>query len=264
MKTRSSRRSSTRALFLLAIGLLFLLQLGWSMAQTLTVFAASSLTESFQEIAQLFEEQNPGVDVALNFAGSSTLSLQIIEGAPADVFASADQVQMQRVADAELVTGDSALFATNRLVVIAPSGSTLSSFAELAGVGVALVMAGPEVPVGRYAREAIASYDAAEGGGFAAAVLANVVSEEQNVRLVATKVDLGEADAGIVYSTDAAAFPGLVVVDVPAPHSPLASYEVASLTDAPQPELAAAFVALVLSPDGKAILAARGFGPAER
>jgi molybdate transport system substrate-binding protein len=118
--------------------------------------------------------------------------------------------------------------------------------------------------VGRYSREAIASYDAAEGGGFAAAVFANVVSEEHNVRLVATKVDLGEADAGIVYSTDAAAFPALVVVEVPAEHSPRASYPIASVADAPQPALAAAFVELVLSPVGQAILAAHGFGPAER
>ena len=264
MDPRSAGRTSTHVRFLLIAGSLLLLQLGWSLAQTLTVFAASSLTESFQEIARLFEERNPGVDVALSFVGSSTLSLQIIEGAPADVFASADLVQMQRVADAELVAGDSVVFATNRLVVIAPRGSILSSFTDLAGDGLALVLAGPEVPVGRYSREAIASYGAAEGGGFAATVLANVVSEEQNVRLVATKVDLGEADAGIVYSTDAAAFPGLVVVDAPPEHSPRATYPIASLTDAPEPELAAAFVAFVLSPAGQAVLEARGFGPPER
>ena len=102
--------------------------------------------------------------------------------------------------------------------------------------------------------------DAAVGGGFAAAVLANLVSEEQNVRLVATKVDLGEADAGIVYATDAVTLPGLVVFDVPADHNPVATYPVAVLRDAPQPDLARAFLALVLSPEGRAILEARGFG----
>lgn len=235
--------------------------LGWSRAQTVTVFAASSLTESFQELATLFEAQNPGVAVTLSFGGSSTLALQIIEGAPADVFASADVVQMERVAEAGHVSGDSVLFASNRLVVIAPSGSNLSDFAELAAPGMTIVLAGPEVPVGRYARDAIASYDTEHAGGFEAAVLANVVSEEQNVRLVATKIELGEADAGIVYATDAAAVGGLVVIDVPAAHNPVASYPVAVLTDAPEPELAAAFIDLLLSPEGKATLAARGFGP---
>lgn len=256
--------SATKPRFALVLPSLALLLLGWSVAQTVTVFAASSLTESFQDIAEQFEAQNPGAVVILSFAGSSTLSLQIIEGAPADVFASADLVQMQRVADAGLLGEDSVVFATNRLVVIAPSGSALTNFADLAADCVTLILAGPEVPVGRYSRAAIASYDAAAGGGFAAAVLANLVSEEPNVRLVATKVALGEADAGIVYATDAAAFPGLVVVDVPASHSPLATYPVAVMREAPQTELARAFVDLLLSPEGRAILEARGFGTSDR
>lgn len=265
MNPRSgSRRGQHGPLRWLALCLVLLLQFGWSAAQTVTVFAASSLTESFQEIARLFEEQNPGVEVAFSFSGSSTLSLQIIEGAPADVFASADLVQMRRVADAGLVGGDATVFATNRLVVIAPRGSGLASFADLAKSGVVLVLAGPEVPVGRYSREAIASYDAAVGGGFAVAVLANVVSEEQNVRLVATKVDLGEADAGIVYATDAGAFPGLVVLEVPADHNPETAYPIALMKNAPQEDLAAAFVALVLSAEGRATLEAHGFGTPDR
>lgn len=256
--------SVTKPRFLPALLSLTVLLLGWSAAQKVTVFAASSLTESFLAIAEIFEAQNPGSEVILNFAGSSTLSLQVIEGAPADVFASADLFQMQRVAQAGLLDEDSEVFATNHLVVIAPRGSALTSFADLARDGVAVVVAGPEVPVGRYAREAIASYDAVAGGGFGAALLANVVSEEQNARLVAAKVDLGEADAGIVYATDAAAFPGLVVMDVPAVHSPLATYLIAVLREAPQPDLARAFVDLVLSPAGRAVAAAHGFGTADR
>lgn len=242
---------------------LVLVLLAWSAGQTLTVFAASSLTEGFQEIAALFEDQNPGASVTLSFAGSSTLSLQVIEGAPADVFASADSVQMQRVADVGLLAEGSVVFATNRLVVIAPNGSTVTGFTDLATPDIALVLAGPEVPVGRYARQAIAGYDGVAGGGFAAAVLANVVSEEPNVRLVVAKVDLGEADAGIVYATDAAAFPRLVVFDVPAEHDPVASYPIAVLRDAPEPELARAFVTLVLSPAGRSVLGAHGFGTSE-
>jgi len=242
---------------------LALLAGGWATPSPLIVFAASSLTEAFEGLAALFVSQHPGVEVLLSFAGSSTLSLQLRLGSPVDVFASADVAQMRRAEDAGLLAGDATLFATNRPVVIAPRGSGVSRFEDLAARGVALVLAGPEVPAGRYAREAIASFDAAEGGGFASAVLANVVSEEPNVRLVAVKVELGEADAGIVYATDAAAFPGLVVVDLPGAHDPLAVYPIAVTADASAPELARSFVALVLSPAGQAILAAHGFGAPE-
>lgn len=265
MIASSPATSSVRKPRLVLAPLLLALScLGSSTAQKVTVFAASSLIECFQVIAESFQAQNPGTKVTLNFAGSSTLGLQISEGAPADVFASADLIQMQRMAEGGLLGGDSVVFATNRLVVIAPRGSALRGFTDLAEDGVALVLAGPEVPVGRYSRVAVASYDAAAGGGFAAAVLANVVSEESNVRLVATKVALGEADAGIVYATDAAAFPGLVVLAVPAAHSPVVNYAAAVLREASQPDLARAFVDLLLSSEGRTILEAHGFGTTHR
>jgi len=240
--------------------LLALLLASWTSAQTLTVFAAASLTESLEEAAALIETRQPGTAVSLSFAGSSILSFQLIQGAPADVFASANIEQMQRLAEAGLLAADPVAFASNRLVVIAPRGSPLTNFTQLAEDGVAVVLAGPEVPVGRYSRAAIESYTTAEDSTFAAAVAANVVSEEQNVRLVATKIALGEADAGIVYATDAAAFPELVVIDVPAAYNPAVSYVVAVLRDAPQPGLAEAFIDLLLSGEGRAILGSRGFG----
>ncbi|HZJ10700.1 MAG TPA: molybdate ABC transporter substrate-binding protein [Trueperaceae bacterium] len=231
-------------------------------AQTLTVFAASSLTESFEELAVLFEREHPGVDVNLNLAGSAILALQVIEGAPADVFASADLRQLQRVAAAGLVADEPTVFARNRLVVVAAKGSGVETFADLADKGLVLVMAGPSVPAGHYAREAITSADAARGDDFATKVMANVVSEEQNVRLVAAKVALGEADAGIVYATDAAVFPQLRSVRIPSEHDPLASYAIAVVSGGRQVELARAFVAMVTSEAGAAVLAAHGFSTA--
>ncbi len=230
-----------------------------ALAQELTVFAASSLTEAFEEIADLFEGHNSGVSVLLNFGGSSTLSTQIVQGAPADVFASADTVQMAVVQDAGLVVGEPSLFAHNRLVVIASAGSQVTTLEDLGVSGVLLVLAGPEVPVGRYSRETIASLETAYGPGFAERVLANLVSEEPNVRQVAFKIELGEADAAIVYSTDAAVLAGVAVIDIPEEHNVIATYPVAALSEAPQPELALAFVEFLLSPEAQAVLARRGF-----
>ncbi len=173
-------------------------------AQDLTVFAASSLTESFQSIAAAFEGRHEGVHVLLNFAGSSALALQIVQGAPADVFASANPQQMQKVVDEGLTAADPQIFAENRLVVIVPASSGLSDLLGLARPGIALVLAAPEVPVGAYARQALASMDGDFGADFSARVMANVVSEEPNTRQVAAKVELGEADAAVVYATDAA------------------------------------------------------------
>ncbi|MBX3143862.1 MAG: molybdate ABC transporter substrate-binding protein [Trueperaceae bacterium] len=230
-----------------------------ALAQELTVFAASSLTEAFEEIADLFEGHNHGVTILLNFGGSSTLSTQIVQGAPADVFASADVVQMTVVQDAGLAVGEPAVFAHNRLVVIAPAGSKVSELEDLGDSGVLLVLAGPEVPVGRYSRTAIASLDAVYGAGFADRVLANLVSEEPNVRQVAFKIELGEADAAIVYSTDAAVLASITIIDIPEEHNVIATYPVVALKDSSQQELASAFVEFLLSPEAQAVLARRGF-----
>ncbi len=232
---------------------------GGVLAQTIVVSAASSLTEAFEELAAVFEAANEGVRVDLNLAGSSTLSAQIVQGAPVAVFASANEVQMSVVAGAGLVEGEPHVFARNRLVVIAPPGSPVESVQDLADPGVTVVLAGPEVPVGAYARDALARLDAAYGDGFETSVLANVVSEEPNVRLVAAKVALGEADAAIVYATDAQAFGGLRTFRIEDEHNVVARYPIAVLAETRHPELARAFVDLASSPEGQALFARYGF-----
>lgn len=239
--------------------ILGLLLVSLGSAQNLTVFAASSLTEAFEEIAQTFETTHEGVKVVLNFAGSSTLSAQIVQGAPADVFASADPQQMAVVAAAGLVLGEPKDFAGNKLVVVTPQDSVVVSLEDLATPGVKVVLAAPEVPVGAYAREVLENLNAVYGPDFKTRVEANLVSEEPNVRQAAAKVELGEADAAVVYATDAAVLSNVRTVEIPAAANVMASYPVAVLKDAPQPDLAAGFVAFVLSDAGRAILAAHGF-----
>ena len=242
---------------IIALGLLLTVSLG--SAQKLTVFAASSLTEAFEEMAQTFEASHEGVKVVLNFAGSSTLSTQIVQGAPADVFASADRKQMEAVAAEGLVIGEAEDFAGNKLVVITPEDSAVTSLEDLATPGTKVVLAAPEVPVGAYAREALEKLNAVYGPDFKTRVEANLVSEEPNVRQAAAKIELGEADAAVVYATDAVVLSRVRTLQIPDAANVLASYPIAVLKDAPQPDLAAAFVAFVLSDTGRAVLTKHGF-----
>lgn len=228
----------------------------------LVVSAASSLTDAFTEIAAAFEASHDGVVIDLNTGASSALAVQIVEGAPAAVFASANEAQMQVVRDAGLAPNPMP-FTANRLVLVIPSDGALTSFEKIAGSGVRLVLAGPDVPVGAYARAAIEAASTDYGSHFASAALANVVSEEPNVRAVLTRVELGEADAGIVYATDAAVAGGAVrVLEIPAHYAPRADYFIAAIGDAP-PSSAEEFISFVLSPKGQAILIRHGFGAAE-
>ncbi len=222
------------------------------------VSAASSLTDAFTELAAAFEAEHESVTVELNFGSSSSLASQIVEGAPAGVFASANQARMQVVVDADLASAPQ-VFAQNRIVVVTPADNeTVQKFHDIAADGVRLVLAGAEVPVGDYARQAIAAADAGRPG-FQDAALANLVSEEANVRAVLTKVELGEADAGVVYETDAAISGDAVrVVPVPGEYVSPAVYPIAAVGEDPS-EVARAFVAYVLSPEGQAILAKYGF-----
>lgn len=256
---RAPRCSRIRALpLLLALALA-----GGAFAQTIVVSAASSLTESFQELVAIFEARHEGAQVDLNFGGSSTLAAQITQGAPVSVFASANEAQMNVVVAAGLVEGEPSEFARNRLVVVTPPGSPVRALEDLAAEGVTLVLAGPEVPVGAYARAALNRMNAVFGAGFERAALANVVSEEFNVRLVAAKIELGEADAAIVYATDAIVVRGVETIRIDdAVHVPT-SNPIAVIKDGPHLELARAFVALVLSAEGQALLATYGFGTAE-
>lgn len=231
----------------------------FTLAQELTVFAASSLTEAFEEIATVFEEQNEGTEVLLSFDGSSTLATQITQGAPADIFASADEDQMQVVVNEGLGVSEPQIFTGNRLVLITTEDSDITSLEQLSEPGMLLVLAAPDVPVGNYAREALEKMDGSYGADFSERVLDNLVSEESNVRQVALKVELGEADAAIVYATDAAVLEGINTIPIPNDLNVLGTYPIATLTASAQPDLAQAFVDLVLSAEGQSILLKRGF-----
>ncbi len=234
--------------------------------QTLTVFAAASLTDSFTELGRVFEAAHPGVKVLINFAGSQQLRAQLEQGAQADVFASADTREMNAaIASSLIISGTQKTFARNRLVVIFPKDNPgqLAALADLAAPGLKLVVADEAVPVGKYTAEMLAkmSQDPAYGADFADKVQKNVVSRENDVKAVVAKVRLGEGDAGVVYSTDvtAAAAQDVTPLTIPDQFNQLATYPIAVLADAPQAELAQQFVALVLSAAGQALLARYGF-----
>ncbi|MGQ0721811.1 MAG: molybdate ABC transporter substrate-binding protein, partial [Candidatus Eiseniibacteriota bacterium] len=188
-------------------------------AEPVRVFAASSLTEAFGEIGALFRSRSPGDDVEFQFAGSQLLRVQIEEGAPADVFASADRVHMDALEGRGLVVDGSVVFARNRLVVVTPvEHPKVERLADLARPGTRLVVADANVPVGRYTAQVLSKMTRAGlyGDDFQRRVSANVVSQETNVRAVLAKVALGEVDGGFVYSTDARTVAGKVItLDVP-------------------------------------------------
>jgi molybdate transport system substrate-binding protein len=221
----------------------------------ITVFAAASLREALEDLGKVYEAKS-GYKVRLNLAGSQELRTQIENGAKADVFASADQKHMDALITAKLATGPK-VFAKNTPVVIVPKGNPakVGSFDELAKAK-KIVIGVPEVPIGNYTVQIL---DKA-GAEFKAKVLANVASRELNVRQVLAKVSLGEADAGVVYKTDAIAAKDKVeIIEIPAKVNVVAEYPVAVLTKAPQPAAARAFVDLLLSGDGQKRLAAAGF-----
>jgi len=228
----------------------------------ITVFAASSLTDAFEELGRAFKDERPELAVTINFGSSSTLATQLIEGASADVFASANQSQMQRVAEAGLISAPPKLFAANRLTVILPADNPgeLNSIDDLAQPGLALVLAAPGVPVREYTDQAITKLGDTE---WQAAVYRNLVSEEENVRIVVTKVALGEADAGIVYTSDVTPEVAgqLIQLAKPDEDNIAAVYPIAVMDAAPNKDLAEEFVAFVLSARGQAILQKWGFGP---
>ena len=233
---------------------------------TLTIMAAASLTQSFSDLGLQFEEAHPGVVVQFNFTGSSQLALQLSQGAPADVFASANQRQM----DIAVQTGrvDAAaehIFTNNRLVVVYPKTNpgNISSLADLARPGLKIILANREVPVGQYSIDFLdkAVKDPQLGAGYETSVLSNVASFENSVKGVLTKVVLGEADAGIVYVSDITgdAVGKVEQIEIPDALNVTAVYPIAALKDSPNPEMAKAFVDLVLSPQGQAVLAKYGF-----
>ncbi|MBH0130011.1 molybdate ABC transporter substrate-binding protein [Salinibacterium sp. NK8237] len=217
----------------------------------LTIFAAASLTASFSELAEAFGAENPGVTIApISFDGSSTLATQISEGAPADVFASADDATMQQVS-AELATAPVS-FASNELQIAVQPGNPLdiTALSDLAEPAVQVALCAPAVPCGAASHILL---DNAE-------IALTPVTEEQNVTAVLTKVELGEVDAGLVYVTDvlnaAGAVEGVEIVNAATARN---TYPIAVLNEAVQPAIAAAFVDFVLSAQGQSILASYGF-----
>ena len=229
------------------------------------VLAATSLTEPFVEMARLIRDVYPHLSVVYNFAGSQALRTQLEQGAAADVFASANTIQMQHASESGLIEGSPEVFVRNTLLIIVPRTNPggVSSFSELARQGLKLTLAGPQVPVGRYSREVLQAAQADYGTDFAAQVLSNLVSEETSVKQVLVKVRLGEADAGIVYASDFSenALRDVSPVPIPDAYNRLASYPIAATQAARNPSGAAAFIRFVLSPAGQTILEAYGFIP---
>ncbi len=223
--------------------------------RTLTVLAAASLTESFDEIGEQFEQQHPDVQVQFDYQGSSTLSEQIRQGRQADVFASADTENMDKVAQAGSVAGEPAVFAKNRLVIAVPKGNPagISSLQDLSRPDPAVVTCSPEVPCGA------ATQRAAEHAG----TRLQPDSEENDVKSVLRKVQSGSADAGLVYVTDArSAGDDVQAIDFPAAQEALNDYPIAGLNEAEHPELASEFLDFVRSRAGQEVLTEHGFGAA--
>lgn len=219
----------------------------------ITVDAAASLQGAFTEMRDAFVSTHAGVTVALNFAASSTLVQQLTAGAPADVFASADDVTMQRVIDADLVEGTSSIFATNSLQIIVRKGnpSKVTSLADLSRPGLIVVTCAPSVPIGRYTADALSK----------AGVTVKYASLEPDVKGIVTKVSSGEADAGVVYATDVRATNGGATgVPIAKDFDVVATYPIARLKSSRNPATAGAWVQFVLGPEGQRILRSYGFG----
>jgi molybdate transport system substrate-binding protein len=221
----------------------------------ITVFAAASLTESFSDIGVGFEAANPDADATFSFDASSALVRQIVQGAPADVFASADTATMDELTERGLDGTEPEIFATNVLTIIVPRGNPagITGVEDLADPDVTVVLCAEEVPCGRYAKQVLDT----------AGVAVRPASLEQNVRGVVTKVTAGEADAGIVYATDVtAAGDAAARVEIPEDINVRAEYPIATVAASGGPEVGQAFVDFVLGEEGQAILADHGFGPA--
>jgi molybdate transport system substrate-binding protein len=220
---------------------------------TVTVFAAASMKGTFTELGTTFEKQNEGVKVTFNFAGSQALSEQIVNGAPADVFASANEAQMLVVTDAGLNAAEPKLYATNQLTIVVPPDNPagITSWQDLTKEGLKLVVCAPEVPCGA-ATEKIEK---------ATGTTLKPVSEEQQVTDVLAKVQAGEADAGLVYKTDAKSAGDTVkAIDFPESSGAINTNPIVALKNGPQADMGQKFVDLVLSPEGQKVLQEAGFG----
>ena len=229
----------------------------------LTVFGAASLTDVFPKIATAFQKSHAGVEFAFNFAGTDTLVAQIEQGAPADVFAGASSKYGDQLSGEGLVDTPQ-IFATNKLVVILPADNPakIESLADLAHPGVKVVVGAPDVPIGSYTATVLQNLDAVYGADYATKVQDNVVSEAPDVAAVKSSIELGEADAGFVYVSDALSEGGKVKqIDIPASAQPVPTYPIAVVKSSTNAAVAQEFVTFVMGPEAQALLRAAGFGP---
>jgi molybdate transport system substrate-binding protein len=230
---------------------------------SLRVLAAASLANVFPRIGDEFSERHPGVRIDFAFAGTDALAAQIERGVPADVFAGASGKFGDQLATKHLID-DWRPFCTNRLVLVVPSSNpaAIRSPRDLAKPGVKLVAGAESVPIGSYTHTVLGDLDTIYGSGYEPGVLANLVSEEDSVEGVLTKVRLGEADAGFVYLTDArAAGPDVGVIAVPSEAQAMATYPIAVVRSSRRTTLAGQFVDFVLGPLARRELSRAGFGP---
>jgi molybdate transport system substrate-binding protein len=234
-------------------------------AVELTVFAAASLRDVLERAKSAFESVATGTTLTLATDSSTALRTQIEQGAPADVFLSADTGNPEALVDAGLTDGAAIAFAANLLTIVVPEGNpaAIESPVDLARSGLKVIAAGDEVPISRYAAEALEKLARLPGypSGFATAYAANVVSREDNVKAVVTKIELGEGDAGIVYVTDARASSGVETIDIPGEANVPAVYAGVVVARTPHRQAARAFLDWLTGPGGQSILAEAGFQP---
>jgi molybdate transport system substrate-binding protein len=222
---------------------------------TITVSGATSLKAAFTQVGEDFTAANPGVELTFTFDASSSLATQILEGAPADVFASADEANMTKLTDEGLIAGEPEVFATNELVIVTKPGNPegIETLADLAGAGV-ISLCGEEVPCGTYATEAL------EGAGVT--LSESSVTRGQNAGATLTAVTQGDAVAGIVYVSDAeSAGDAVEAVSIPSEANVVATYPIGALEASGSADAAKAFTAYVLSDEGQAVLQEYGFLP---
>jgi len=230
----------------------------------LTVFAAASLRDAIVEVERSYEAATPGLDLVVATDSSTTLRAQIEQGAPADLFLAADDRNPAALAHAGLADGPPVAFAANWLTIIVPSDNPgrIETPRDLARDGVRVIAAGDEVPISRYAAEAVTRLAALPDypADFAQRYVANVVSREENVRAVVARIELGEGDAAIVYQTDARAATGTVDIAIPDEANIPATYTGVVIAASAQSAAAHALLAWLAGPDGRAVLASFGFG----
>jgi molybdate transport system substrate-binding protein len=254
-----------RRALVVAIGCLLVFSCGGAAKVELTIYGAASLSTALDQVKTAYEAAHPGTTITISTGSSSALRTQIEQGAPADVFLSADTANPQALVDAGSTDGAAVAFATNKLTIIVPDGNPagITTAADLARAGVRVIAAGDEVPITKYAGQCVTKLAALPGypADFEALYAANVASREDNVGAVTSKIKLGEGDAAIVYVTDARSAQ-LTTVDIPADANVVATYAGVVLKRTTSATAAHALLDWVRGADGQAILSGLGFSPA--